>query len=156
MNDYDKEFLSVFNEYYPLERYIFKEQKSLGNLFDDLYLTELFIPETEIIPIFISEKGSNITFTKINPNRVYIKVKVIGNAGTGEIRLGYFDFAEHIREQIRLRFLDDIGQYEYECLYTDYDNIDRLADELKHQKELIIAKYGNCNVKSTIRADLVM
>ena len=43
MNDYDKEFLSVFNEYYPLERYILKEPGSLGNLFDDLLLTEIFV-----------------------------------------------------------------------------------------------------------------
>jgi len=152
MNDYDKNFLNVFNEYYPFERYILKEPKSIGNLFDDLLLTEIFVPQTEIDPIF-SENGHLITFTDFNKNDIYVKVR--GNAG--EMRLGYFDFSEHIREQIRELFVEDIGSYEYECLYMDYDNMDGLVNELKHQKELIIAKYGGCNIKeSSPRANLVM
>ena len=152
MNDYDREFLSVFNEYYPFERYILNKPGSLGNLFDDLLLTEIFVPQTEIDPIF-SENGHLITFTDFNKDDIYVKVR--GNAG--EMRLGYFDFSEHIREQIRELFVEDIGSYEYECLYTDYDNMDELVDKLRHQKELIIAKYGKCNIKeSSLRAKLVM
>ena len=156
MNDYDREFLSVFNEYYPFERYILNKPGSLGNLFDDLLLTEIFVPQTEIDPIF-SENGHLITFTDFNQNDIYIKVR--GNAG--EMRLGYFDFSEHIREQIRSLMVEDIGSYEYECLYVDYnndyDNMDELVDKLRHQKELIIAKYGKCNIKeSSLRAKLVM
>ena len=152
MNDYDREFLSVFNEYYPFERYILNKPGSLGNLFDDLLLTEIFVPQTEIDPIF-SENGHLITFTDFNKDDIYVKVR--GNAG--EMRLGYFDFSEHIREQIRELFVEDIGSYEYECLYTDYDNMDELVDKLRHQKELIIAKYGKCNIKeSSPRAKLVM
>jgi hypothetical protein len=44
----DKEFIDVFNEYYPFERYILKNPKSIENLFDDLLLTEIFVPKTEI------------------------------------------------------------------------------------------------------------
>lgn len=36
-------FISVFNEGYPFERYIFKEPVKINALFDDLFLTELFI-----------------------------------------------------------------------------------------------------------------
>ena len=152
MNDYDKEFLSVFNEYYPFERYILKEPRSLGNLFDDLLLTEIFVPKTEIDPVF-GENGRIINFTDFNQDDIYIKVK--GNAG--EMRLGYFDFSEDIREQIRSLIVEDISPYEYECLYVDYDNMDELVDELKHQKELITTKYGDCNIKeSSVRSNLVM
>jgi len=42
--DYDREFLSVFNEYYPFERYIVKDPKSITYLFDDAILTEIFVP----------------------------------------------------------------------------------------------------------------
>ena len=50
MADYDKEFVNTFNEYYPFERYIVKEPKKINYLFDDVVLTELFIPSTEIKP----------------------------------------------------------------------------------------------------------
>ena len=53
MNTYDEQFLNVFNSYYPFERYIIKDPKPIGNLFEDALLTEIFIPLTEIKPISI-------------------------------------------------------------------------------------------------------
>lgn len=53
-----EDFLSVFNDRYPFERYIFKTSHSLGNLFDDVVVTEVFAPTTEIKPT-ISNKGKN-------------------------------------------------------------------------------------------------
>lgn len=151
MNDYDEEFLTVFNEYYPFERYILKNPKSIGNLFDDLLLTEIFVPKTEIIPI-LSDEGSLVTFTEINPDNIYVKVK----GCAGEMRIGYFDFAEHIRENIRDFFIEDIGGYEYECLCADYEDLSQLKNKLELQKELIISKYGECNIKlSTLRSTLI-
>ena len=47
----DKEFINTFNEYYPFERYIVKEPKKINYLFDDVLLTELFVPSTEIKPV---------------------------------------------------------------------------------------------------------
>lgn len=96
MSDYDEDFLSVFNEFYPFERYIFKEPKSIGLTFDDALITEVFVPYTEIKPILNSD-GSFNRCTKVDPNEVYIKVK--GNAG--EMRFAYMDFNDHVREQIR-------------------------------------------------------
>ena len=61
MRDYDKEFLSIFNEYYPFERYIFSTPKSLGMIFDDMLITEIFVPYTEIKPI-LNDDGS-VTFS---------------------------------------------------------------------------------------------
>ena len=146
MNNYDKEFLNVFNEYYPFERYIFKEPKSLGLTFDDAVLTEIFVPYTEIKPI-LNPDGSFARFTKLNPNEVYVKIK--GNAG--EMRFAYIDFNEHIREQIRWNFVEDIGQSNYELLYVDPEDEDdnaELKELLKEQLRLIKEKYGECKIKN--------
>lgn len=146
MNDYDKEFLNVFNEYYPFERYIFKEPKSLGLAFDDAVLTEIFVPYTEIKPI-LNPDGSFARFTKLNPNEVYVKIK--GNAG--EMRFAYIDFNEHIRQQIQWDFVEDIGQSNYELLYVEPENENdnaELKKLLKEQFRLIKDKYGDCKIKN--------
>lgn len=145
MSTYDNEFLDIFNEHYPFKRYIVKEPKSIGNLFDDLVLTEIFVPETEIKPI-LGNNNSLITFTTIPKKEVYIKVK--GKAG--EMRLGYFDFEEYIREQIRYIIIEDLGPYEYECLYVDNEDQSSILKELRNQYSLIKKKYGICEIKQTI------
>ena len=99
----DKEFINVINKYYPFERYIVKTPKSIEPTFDDLVLTELFVPSTEIKPVLYNDKL--VCFTRVNPNEIYVKVK--GKAG--EIRIGYYDFADHIREEIRGIILEDMG-----------------------------------------------
>ena len=148
MDNYDKEFLNTFNECYPFERYIIKEPKSIGNLFDDAVLTEIFVPYTEIKPI-LNDNGRLISFTKINQDEVYVKLRTIA----GEIRFGYFDFAEYIRENIRDIFVEDFGKYEYECLYVDHEDEDNssLIAVLKNQKALITEKYGECHIKTSLR-----
>ena len=140
--DYDKEFLNTFNESYPFERYIFQNPKPIGTLFDDALLTEIFVPNTKIDPI-LDENGNLICFTHINPNEVYVKL----STKAGEIRFGYYDFAEHIREEIRCIFRDDFGHYEYECLYVDHEDNEDLVHRLNEQKALITEKYGECPVK---------
>lgn len=138
MEDYDKNFIDTFNEYYPFERYIFEEPKSIDNLFDDLLLTEIFIPKTEIKPI-CNDSGDLLYWTSINKNDIYIKVKTKDGS---EIRLGYFDFESHIRENIRDIFVSDFGDYEYECLYVDHEDKEDLNKRLAKQKELIESKYS--------------
>lgn len=154
MVDYDEDFLNVFNEYYPFERYIFKEPKSIGMTFDDMLLTELFVPYTEIEPV-LDENNKLLYFTSIPYNEVY--VKVVGNAG--EMRIGYLDFEEHIRTMIRCNFIEDFGGYEYEGLYVDHDDEGddnaSLIAVLKNQKALIEEKYGECNIKPSVRSNLV-
>ena len=89
-------FISVFNERYPFERYIFKEPVKINSLFDDLLVTELFIPSTEIKPI-LDGTGSLMAFTEVPHDEIFVKVK-----GTfGESRLSFFDFAYDVREDIR-------------------------------------------------------
>ena len=139
MEYYDKKFLNTFNECYPFEIYIIKEPKLIGNLFDDVYLTEIFVPDTKIEPI-LDDNGNLITFTKINPNEVCVKLRT----KAGEIRFGYFDFSPYIREEIRYIFMKDFGQYEYECLYVDYEDTEDLERTLNEQKLLITEKYGKC------------
>lgn len=73
MNTYDEQFLNVFNSYYPFERYIIKDPKPIGNLFEDALLTEIFIPLTEIKPI-LGSNGKIITFTTFYKDDIYIKL----------------------------------------------------------------------------------
>ncbi len=150
--DYDDNFLNIFNECYPFERYIFREPKSIGITFEDIVLIELFVPYTEIKPI-INENGSLITFTRINKSEVYVKVR--GNAG--EMRFGYFDFSEPVREEIRTAFIVDFGEYNYESLYVDHEGDDNsdLKNLLGEQAKLIRAKYGECKIKKALRDNLV-
>ena len=150
MNSYDEEFLKTFNECYPFERYIFKEPKSLGMTFDDVLLTEIFVPYTEIKPV-TNENGSFLFYTSIPYHEVY--VKVVGNAG--EMRIGYLDFEDHIREMIRYNFIEDFGKYEYECLYVDYEDNASLINVLNTQKALIKEKYGECSIKTSLRDNFV-
>ena len=148
--DYDDEFIKLFNENYPFEKYIFSTPQSLGMLFDDVLMTEIFIPYTEIKPI-TSQNGSLIGFTEVPKDEIYIKV--IGKSG--EMRIGYFDLESHIRETIRDAFVYDFGDYEYECLYVDYDDMQPLIDVLQRQKELISNKYGACRVKKSVRENYI-
>ena len=64
MNNYDKEFLNTFNECYPFERYIIKEPKSIGNLFDDAVLTEIFVPHTVMttVGLYPSQKSIKMRY----------------------------------------------------------------------------------------------
>lgn len=146
----DKEFISTFNEYYPFERYIVKNPKSINYLFDDILLTELFIPSTEIKPVIY--EGGFTDFTRINDNEIYIKLKCKNECDDKwvEFRMAYYDFDDHIREEIRHIIISDFGGYEWESLYVEHeedDDFNELKEALKTQKKLIEDKYGVCNVK---------
>ena len=121
----DKEFISILNTYYPFERYILINPKSIEPTFDDLILTEIFIPYTK----------------SINIDEIYVKVK---DAANNEIRIGYYDFAQHIRNKIRYIIQ---GELPWQSLYTDYVDMSNLKRALLKQKSLIETKYGNCNIK---------
>lgn len=142
MSNYDKDFIETFNEYYPFERYIVKEPKQINYLFDDVVLTELFVPSTEIKPC-VDEEGVFHGFTSINNEDIYVKLK----CGDAEFRMAYYDFEEHIREEIRATVIKDFA--EWESLYVDYDDEDaneELQEVLLIQKQLIANKYGECNI----------
>ncbi len=145
-----KDFINVFNEYYPFERYIVKTPKSIVYLFDDALLTELFIPSTEIKPIVLD--GQFIGHTKVPKNEIYVKVK--GSAG--EMRFSLFDFADAVIEDILYIVVSDFGGYEWEGLYVDHeDDNEDLKTALLEQKRLIEEKYGECGIKDTINAELL-
>ena len=137
----DKEFIGTYNKYYPFERYILKNPKKINYLFDDALLCELFIPSTEIKPIM--NEGEFVGFTRIDDDDIYIKLKT----SAGEIRMAYYDFNDHVREEIRHIIISDFGGYEWECLYIENEDDDDLAIALQIQKKLIEEKYGTCNVK---------
>lgn len=145
-----KDFINVFNEYYPFERYIVKTPKSIVYLFDDALLTELFIPSTEIKPIVLD--GQFIGHTNVPKNEIYVKVK--GSAG--EMRFALFDFADAVIEDILYIIVSDFGGYEWEGLYVDHeDDNEDLKTALLEQKRLIEEKYGECGIKDTINAELL-
>lgn len=145
-----KDFINVFNEYYPFERYIVKTPKSIVYLFDDALLTELFIPSTEIKPIVLD--GQFIGHTNVPKNEIYVKVK--GSAG--EMRFALFDFADAVIEDILYIIVSDFGGYEWEGLYVEHeDDNEDLKTALLEQKRLIEEKYGECGIKDTINAELL-
>ena len=67
----------------------------------------------------------------------------------GEIRIGYFDFASHIREAIRNIVITDFGHYEWQSLYVQDENEEfpELEKVLSEQKALIEKKYEECVIK---------
>lgn len=140
--NYDEEFITEFNEFYPFERYILKEPKSITHLFDDATLTEIFIPSTEIKPFI--EDGKYVGSTEVDKDSIYVKIK----GPAGEMRLAYFDFASHVREEIRVSVMQDFGCWE--DLYIEVEDTEELTEALNTQKELIIAKYGECKVKDSV------
>ena len=146
----DKEFIDTFNEYYPFERYIVKNPEKINYLFDDVLLSELFIPSTEIKPVMY--EGGFTGFTRINDDEIYIKLKCKNECDDNwvEFRMAYYDFDDHIREEIRGIIISDFGGYEWESLYVEPeedDDYNELKEALQIQKKLIEQKYGVCNVK---------
>lgn len=148
MDDKDKDFIDTYNECYPFERYIVKNPKKINYLFDDVLLCELFIPSTEIKPIV--HNGNYIGSTQVNEDEIYIKLKCKNeyNDNWNEFRMAYYDFNDHIREEIRDIIVSDFGHYEWECLYVDHEDNNDLVTALQTQKKLIEEKYGTCNVKT--------
>ena len=151
----DREFINVLNEYYPFERYIVKTPKPINYLFDDLLLTELFIPYTKIEPILYDVNGNKniLTWTKIEEDEIYIKVKGVA----GEAKLAYYDFSHSARETIRNIVISDFGGYEWQSLYCadEGEKLPELEKVLNEQKSLIEAKYGECFVKQNANTYLV-
>lgn len=145
---YDNEFIETFNEFYPFERYIVKNPEKINNLFDDALLCEFFIPSTEIKPVILEEEF--VGFTQIDYNNIYIKLKTLA----GEIRMAYYDFNDHVREEIRRIIISDFGGYEWESLYVEHDDGDEeLAKALQTQKTLIEEKYGVCPIKKNFKIE---
>lgn len=143
-----EDFLSVFNDRYPFERYIFNTPCNLGNLFDDVLVTEVFVPSTEIKPYF-SDNGEYIDSTEVPVDEIYLKLKGPG----GEFRMGLIDFDKPIYENVIFKLYEDFGEYAWECLYMDYDEedaYDELQEVLLDQKRMITNKYGICNIKEYV------
>jgi hypothetical protein len=143
-----EDFLSVFNDRYPFERYIFNTPCSLDNLFDDVLVTEVFVPSTEIKPYF-SDDGQYLDSTEVPVDEIYLKLKGPG----GEFRMGLIDFDKPIYENVIFRLYEDFGDYAWECLYMDYDEedtYDELQEVLLEQKRMITNKYGVCNIKEHV------
>lgn len=151
---YDEQFISEFNSYYPLERYIVKNPKSIDPIFDDLLLVEMFVPSTEIKPVF-TDDNQFLGHTKVNDDDVYVKLQT----PSGDvIRIGFWDFESHIRENIRDIIYFDFGGYEWEALYVEHEDDDDegLKKVLLEQQKLILEKYGTCNVKDTASSNLII
>lgn len=144
--DYDEDFLNLFNEWYPLEYYIFEEPKSLGLDFDDVQLMEIFVPSTKVEPII--HDGQYIGSVRVNSDKVYVKVK--GPAGV--MRFGYMEFDSSVRESIRWNFYEDFGDC-LQYLYIDTDDseiIEELKYVLNKQYTLITERHGVCKITKNI------
>lgn len=147
-----QEFIDTFNEYYPFERYIVKNPQSINYLFDDVKLTEVFVPSTEIKPITyinsVTGKEEYMCHTEVNNDEIYVKLEC---KGVG-FRMALYDFDDGIRETIIEIVLEDMGDLNWESLYIEFGDEEdeedaELKEMLKEQKTLITEKYGECNVK---------
>jgi hypothetical protein len=69
--------------------------------------------------------------------------------------MGYWDFAEHIRENIRDIIITDFGEYEWECLYVDHEDNEDLLNLLQKQKGIISSHYTLCNIKDTSNSEFI-
>ena len=138
------EFVNQFNSYYPFEQYIMQTPKQINSLFDDVLLTELFIPDTEIKPITHEGKFYG-EFTKVNWQEVYLKLQCKGV----EFRMSFYDFDENIQEEIGWAVIQDFDPYSWDCLYIEFDDdtLEMLKQSLQIQYDSIKAKYGECKVK---------
>ena len=143
---YDNEFIETFNEFYPFERYIVKNPEKINYHFDDVLLCEFFIPSTEIKPVILEEEF--VGFTQINDGDIYVKLRTV----SGEFRMAYYDFNDHVREEIRRIIISDFGGYEWESLYVEHDD-EELAKALQTQKTLIEEKYGVCSIKKNFNIE---
>lgn len=147
MNESDKMFFEIFNNYYPFESYIVKEPKPINRLFDNVQLLEIYIPKTDIIPL-LDDNGNLITFTRNRKIDEDILIKLKGPAG--EFKLAYMDFNEHVRETIREIIIKDFGDCEWQSLYIDCgdeEDNNQLEKALQVQRELIEKEYGFCYTK---------
>lgn len=140
-----QDFINTFNEYYPFDTYILKTPKQINTLFEEILITEIFIPNTNINPI-LSEERKNTCFTSINKKDIYVNVLVKGM----EFKMWFYDFAEHVQENIVNSVIDDFEPLEWENLYIDYEEETKLSEILQEQQKLLILKYGFCNIKNNI------
>lgn len=147
MTGKDIEFINEFNEYYPFERYILKEPKKINYLFDDILLTELFIPSTEIKPVIDERTGQLICHTSVPKDEIYVKFI----CGVSEIRLAFTDFSNGVREEIRWDVIRDFGDSEWQDLYVENEDYSDLKEALSIQKKMITEKYGDCNIKDNFK-----
>ena len=136
------EFVSEYNEYYPFERFIFSKPKQINYLFDDVMITELFIPSTEIKPI-TDDNGRMEYHTGFDIETIYVKLEVGGKS----FRMALYDFAPQIIDEIIYTLINDFGGYAWESLYCETEDESELKEALFKQREMIIQKYGKCKIK---------
>lgn len=137
-----EEFIGVFNEYYPFERYILTKPQKINYLFDDAFITEIFIPSTEIKPI-LADNGQFLCNTSIDKDEIYVKIK----GPAGEMRFALTDFSDEIMNDIVGDIIHDFGESEYQDLYCESDDYESLKETLENQRRIITEKYGKCNIK---------
>lgn len=128
-------FAFEFIEFYPLKRYIFTDPKPIENLFNNILLTEIFILSAET------------TLDEYTEEEVCVKLFCEEEI----IKMSYFDFADHIKENIIDNFICDFGSDNWNsltCLIEPDDKEEEciidadLESTLQLQKDLIEFKYG--------------
>ena len=136
------DFINTFNEYYPFERFIFSKPKQINYLFDDVMITELFIPSTEIKPV-TDDDGNYICHSKIDLMTIYVKLEVSGKS----FRMALYDFSDDIISNILNAVIRDFGGWAWESLYCETEDDSDLKEALFKQREMITQKYGKCKIK---------
>ena len=147
----DKEFINVFNEYYPFEHYIINNPKSINDD-DDVLLIGITVPETKIQSIY-NVDGNFVFNTQVSKGDIVVILKY----AFVEFTFKYYDFNDHIRDNIRSIIIDDFGAKEYEYLYIEPNEKEsiELKNILLKQKEIIEKEFGYYNIKDNINSKLL-
>lgn len=120
------EFLKIFNNYYPFERYIF--------------IAPLEYPKTmHVSEIYVKETPDG----DFNREDVLITLK----CSDGEIEFSYFGVSNDLQGKISEGFRLDLGYREFEMLYSERECEAELSKKLTQQYDLIMKKYGECHIK---------
>lgn len=120
------EFLKIFNNYYPFERYLFFTPLKYTKT---MYVTEIHVKEKP-----------EATFDR---EGVLITLKT----PQGELEFSYFAFSDDLQGVIYSGFRLDLGYREFEMLCTEKGCEKELGEKLTQQYNLIMQKYGECHIK---------
>ena len=120
------EFLKIFNNYYPFEKYIFLTPLEYTKA---MHVSEIYVKETP--------DGD------FNKEDVLITLK----CSDGTVDFSYFGFSNDFQEVISLGFRLDLGYKEFKMLYSERECEKELNKKLTQQYNMIIAKYGKCHIK---------
>lgn len=99
-----RNFIQIFNDYFPYERYRFKTPISISSVHDKMYMTEINIPKQKVNKYIPYNNDA---------------IRIIVN---DSFCFSLTDFCDSIQQDIAAAVVEDFGQYEFQSLYCEYED----------------------------------